>query len=349
MVFSQKHCLIFSIIFFLSLLIPGLYTIATNMQDSTYKKITYLKDNFGGKEFLLERYINFKYYNLHESPQPDKVIIGKDGWLFLGDSFAQGHSISLGLVKFSNSELERITNVIRERKKFLGAHNIKFDIAIAPNKQSVYDKYLLTGKYDPNNNTQLLKKYLKSTIDFDLIDLKEAIDSYKDSVQLYYKNDTHWNGIGAFLAFNMIASYIKKDYPLFSAFSFNDYFVNRVKSEEFDLSAMLKLKIIEDKITLEPKFRENAVMLNPKLGVPFSFTMEKNGYEKRFLNSEKRYKIIIFRDSFTSALIPYFKENFNYSLFLWDYDFNKKLILEEKPDIVLYIVAERLIGTAFLE
>ena len=346
---SRKQNAVISVVFFLTLLLPGIYTIATNMQDSIYKNIAYMKDNFGGKDYLLEKYIKFKYYTLHESPQPDKVIIGKNGWFFLGDFFEKGHSVSLGLTKFSKSELEKIAGIIQERKNFLDVHNIKFYIAIAPNKQSVYDKYLLEGRYNPDNSIQVLKRYLKDKINFNLIDLKEAIDPFKDSLQLYYKTDTHWNGIGAFLAFNKISAIIKNDYPLFTPYTFNDYIVKRTKLEGHDLSEMLKMKIDEDEITLEPKFSKTGIAQVSKLKIPFNFGMEKKSYEKRFINAKKKYKILVFRDSFTTAMVPYFKENFGSSLLVWDFNFNKQLILEEKPDIVLYIIAERLVNIAFLK
>ena len=245
--------------------------------------------------------------------------------------------------------LEKIAGIIQNRKDFLDVHNIKFYIAIAPNKQSVYDKYLLEGRYNPDNNIQLLKRYLKDKINFNLIDLKEAIDPFKDSLQLYYKTDSHWNGIGAFLAFNKLSAVIKDDYPLFRPYTFDDYLVKRTNCVRHDLSEMLKMKIWEDEITLEPKFAENGIVQDSKLKIPFNFGMEKKSYEKRFMNTKKKYKILVFRDSFTTAMVPFFKENFGSSLLLWDFDFNKQLILEEKPDIVLYIIAERLVNTAFLK
>jgi hypothetical protein len=42
-------------------------------------------------------------------------------------------------------------------------------------------------------------------------------------------------------------------------------------------------------------------------------------------------------------MLPYLKESFGESLFIWDIKLSKKLIEQEKPDIIIQIIAERTI------
>ncbi len=53
---------------------------------------------------------------------------------------------------------------------------------------------------------------------------------------------------------------------------------------------------------------------------------------------------VVFRDSFFMGLLPFFAENFNHAVYRWSFDFDEKLIDTEKPDLVIYELAERYLG-----
>ena len=52
-------------------------------------------------------------------------------------------------------------------------------------------------------------------------------------------------------------------------------------------------------------------------------------------------KLVMFRDSFGSALVPLLAEHFQRSVFLWQYDFDPAVILQEKPDYVVWLMTSR--------
>lgn len=327
----------------------NIYGLFAFKQKTIILSLVSLRDNFPGKEYFVSKYNSIKLNCFHENPIPGRIIIGKDGWYFLGDFFEKGNSISLGLTKYNEQELELVSNKILERNSFLAKLNIKFYVAIAPNKQSVYDKYLFEGKYDTANNTQLLKIKLKNKYNFGLIDLKENLDLLKDSIQLYYKTDTHWNGLGAFIGFSRICSEIRKDFPEFSPWKIEDYSIKKAPPFQLDLTALLKVPVLEEGLILEPKFSPTGIRKASVLQIPYNFIFDKSWYEYRLENTKKRLKILVFRDSFSSALIDYFKESFGSAILLWDFNFNKQLIIDEKPDIVLYLVSERFVDNAFIK
>ena len=54
-------------------------------------------------------------------------------------------------------------------------------------------------------------------------------------------------------------------------------------------------------------------------------------------------KILVIRDSFGDQLIPFLKEPFSESVFIfdgWDYGLNKEIIETVKPDIVIFLGLE---------
>ena len=52
-------------------------------------------------------------------------------------------------------------------------------------------------------------------------------------------------------------------------------------------------------------------------------------------------KLVMFRDSFGSALVPFLAEHFRRSVFLWQYDFDPAVILRERPDYVVWLMTSR--------
>ena len=341
----DKLLIALTFIVFMAFCIGGIFHYRS---DSIFNLLVLLKTNFIGKETLLQNYNNLKLFTLKENPLPDRVIIGKNGWMFLGDYFEKGNSISLGRIRYSNYDLANISRNILSKKAFLDAANIKFYVAIAPNKQSIYDNYLPDGKYDPQNCTQQLIKYMALNHSFNIIDLRECLINIKDSTLLYYKTDTHWNDLGAFLGFNQICSTLKVDFgEKIPSFNINDFSIEKTIPETLDLSKLLKVDCKEEKIILHPNFVPTGKRINSCLKVPYYWNLGENQFEYRFMNEHRKLKILVFRDSFSSALLEYFKEGFYMSVLIWDSYFDKEIILKEKPDIVLYVVAERLINNAF--
>ena len=69
------------------------------------------------------------------------------------------------------------------------------------------------------------------------------------------------------------------------------------------------------------------------------------GYEMRFTNKKLKsgLKILFIRDSFSRQMMPFIREVFAESVFIfdaWRYQFNKPIIDAVKPDIVVYLVLE---------
>ena len=77
--------------------------------------------------------------------------------------------------------------------------------------------------------------------------------------------------------------------------------------------------------------------------VPRGFA-KASEYEMAFEQADTTLPRAVFiRDSYGELLMPYFKENFSRSVFIfdaWQYTFNKEIIEAEKPDIVVLEITE---------
>jgi len=52
-------------------------------------------------------------------------------------------------------------------------------------------------------------------------------------------------------------------------------------------------------------------------------------------------RAVIFRDSFTSQLVPFLSEHFSRAVYVWQNDFDANLVTEEHPDVVIQEIVGR--------
>ena len=58
--------------------------------------------------------------------------------------------------------------------------------------------------------------------------------------------------------------------------------------------------------------------------------------------------MLMFRDSYARHLYPYLAHHFNRSAYLWTTTFDRDLVEQEKPDMVIWELSERFIPTYVL-
>jgi len=164
---------------------------------------------------------------------------------------------------------------------------------------------------------------------FNIIDLGEELYDKKDSVQLYFKTDSHWNDFGAFYGSRILLKRLSEEFPDINYdIRLDDYDIKYDVANQKDLSKMLNLQVKEEYASFTPKDIGLTKKIEKEAGL-------------RFVNPKAKYKILILRDSFSLAMIKFLKDKFGESVFIWGHGFNKELILREKPDIVLREVIER--------
>ena len=75
--------------------------------------------------------------------------------------------------------------------------------------------------------------------------------------------------------------------------------------------------------------------------IPKEYTFNPLMYESRYIKSSQPLKIIMFGDSFSPFLTKFLKEHFREIVVIWGYKFDEKIIIDEKPDIVILEIVER--------
>jgi alginate O-acetyltransferase complex protein AlgJ len=299
----------------------------------------YYKDNFGLRLKYFDLFQFIKADLLKVNPIPQKVVIGTEGWYFLGNSHSDAVAESKGIINFSAQELEALHSKVKAEQAWLEARGIKYYLTVAPNKLTIYGDKLPIVKSSKPTKLEQVRGVLSKDCNF--IDLAGSLATHRnEKLSLYYKTDSHWNDYGSFLGYQSIMERIKQDFPEVELPKLEDFDTTTIGSYD-DLVKMFGKKAPETSFAFKQKRPEQGLEQARQLPLPSDFVMASDWYEKRYKSNVNKLKIIVFRDSFSHALVKYIKEHFGETVFIWSYSLDKELVEREKPDIVLYEIVER--------
>jgi len=342
---NTKKTKIFVIIFAVLIGTPLLFTtlrIRVKPSDSSKKTIGLnFKRDFPLKLDYIHMYSYIKNKVFNTNPFPKKAISVKNNWKFAGNSLSNIILESKGFLNFSKNELELLEKKMIARNSFLRKEGIKFFIAIAPNKLSIYGQLLKIKKTNKPTKLEQLELICKNN-NIGFINLGLKFPNHLDK-RLYHKTDTHWNDYGAFFGFKEAINYIS-DYfsnSNFINYTLNDFTISTIDASVGDLNKMLKENYKEEVFLFDYKNKPIFDTLKKQLQVPLNYKTKPVMYESRFSCNTNKLKILVFNDSFFDTLKKFFINNFGESLYIWNSVFDKNLILLEKPDLVFFELVER--------
>jgi len=172
----------------------------------------FLDDHFGFRFWLASLDSQLRVWV--GSSGSDKVLVGKDGWLFSRDEeLLQEHR---GAVNFEAPEIDAWLRAMRRRQRWLRRQSIQYVFVICPTKYEVYTDELPDWAR-PIGPTRFdaLKEGLRTRTDVDLVDLKPLLRrGRKETTKLLYsKNDTHWTDDGSTMGYRAIMEAVRRYYP----------------------------------------------------------------------------------------------------------------------------------------
>ncbi|MEZ5195806.1 MAG: hypothetical protein R2764_05250 [Bacteroidales bacterium] len=306
----------------------------------------YYNDHFSLRNQLVRFKSNLAIHVFRQSPMPDKVIIGKNDWLYLVKDELDTYR---GKLQLQEEELKKLANEVVRRRDYLDNRGIKMYFVIAPTKYTIYPEFLpaYVKRIRPLNRTDQVKQALLEA-GIGVLDLRDSLKLAKEKHMLFYKTDNHWNNLGSFVAYRSILSEIRKDFPELPVLDWNDFTIeehSRLGGNTADLMNLM-MAFNDTEYNLQPNGIRKAQKM-PDVGYPApQYFGYKDQYEEVYSTGNDSLPDILFiRDSFGNALIPYLTESFNRSVCIfdaWNYTANEHIIENEKPDIVLYVVLESL-------
>lgn len=306
------------------------------------KYTAHFNDHFPYRSEISAANSRLKIKYLDISPNPETVRIGKDGWLFFSEKNVR--EVSRGEVIYTDNELVNIRKNLEKHEKNINGLGAEFYVFIPPLKHSIYkEKLPISMQRGVMNKHVQLMKYLKDYSNLNVIDVYPALMAKKDSVDLYYQTDTHWNQLGAFYAYQEFINEIHKKFPsVGKPKTENDYTIDINEEYTGDLLQMINIYDVFTRkvLIMNPTFTKKAS--ERRIEIP-QFTESKySSFESPLLAEKPR--LLMYRDSYSEYLFKHISEHFSYYGLSWTQKISVGKIKEVKPDIVVFETMERFIN-----
>ncbi|MCP5052805.1 MAG: hypothetical protein GY940_36895, partial [bacterium] len=315
-----------------------------------FKQYTsYYNDHFVFRGDLIYLNNRFKTGLLRVSPK-SRVVMGKEGWLFLGAKPNRPGTIDYyrRLTLLTQPGLESWKRMLEQRWKWLADRGIEYLFLIAPNKNTIYPEYMPDHIRPVRQQSRMdqLMVYLKEHSSVPVLDLRGPLNDAKDDYPVYSRTDSHWNDYGAYVVSREIIKYISR-FPAFrdaprvvQSLGLSHFKIETVDHVGGDMAGILSLH--------EEVMREDTVKMVLKGGWTFSggklpriSQFVRQGYSEQ--NGVLLPNIVMVHDSFYKRLKPFISQQFSRVVYIWDWDMNfyPAVIDREKPKLVIDEMAER--------
>jgi hypothetical protein len=173
----------------------------------------YYTDHFGLRKLLIGTYRLALFHVLRTSPNPAVVVGRSNGgqrWLFYDGTIANdgiGFESLLGKKPYTDQELALIAGNLTRWTELAQRNGVKLLILPIPDKQSIYPENLprrlqpTAGSRSRLDQFWTMAEKLKGV---PLIDIRSALRTAKQTKQVYYATDNHWNEQGALIAYQLL-------------------------------------------------------------------------------------------------------------------------------------------------
>lgn len=258
----------------------------------------------------------------------------------------------------SDYAFDSLKDRVSSRLNQLHAVNPKAEIIylIIPSSMSVYPE-LVPASYGTQASVTKLDKTVSALKagGATVIDLKKLFAGHKnDEKPLYYKLDSHWSDYGAFVAYTELFNHISKKFNAAAPRKADEFNWNPGYYESGDMSYYLAPNASEA-VNNQRKIKEYAYY-RKFISAPSSITSIQRYRSSTMLcysdsmtwenvirtGRSELPSCVVMRDSYSTQIYDLIAERMNNTHFLgmWNYTWDNWLINDEKPDYVIYVIAE---------
>lgn len=301
----------------------------------TEKIENYFTDHIGFRNTLVSLANRVRIRILGANSVTTKIIEGKEGWLFYNPRGHDGDPMGeyLGTVTYTQEDLDTLLTFMKRADEVCREVGTEFFVIIAPNKAEVYGELYLPDYYrkrEGPGRADLLVNNIGENSEIKCTYVKDELIKYRDTEYTYFKHDTHWTDLGAYLAY-------RDWYEKYTGIVLPDIEEADRKEAPYcnDLSLQLGVELEEETYYTIDLGRDIEYTEHPEAAdvdyIP-CFSTNLNGK-----------KAIMYRDSFLGYIQPYLLQDFETSMIyprqMSEEDF--EIIRNEKPDVVIFEMVER--------
>ena len=296
----------------------------------------YYNDHLPFRDQLIRLGSGIEYY-IFKGSSNQNVIRGREEWLFYNSSLDDNPIEAYkGMALFTEEELARIADNLTHTQTVLAAQGTEFVLFIAPNKERIYAEHMPAyyGAPAENYRAKQLTEYLRENTDIRVVYPYEELMEAKEQSprRLYYRLDTHWNYIGAYVGCAALAKELGVSMPELSGLT-----VTETEPTICDLADMINLRAL---LNTDPDYvlsgYDQHGLVTDRHELTGVYAYHCTGADPR--------KLFMVRDSFADAMDDFLASQFDKSVMVHYSSYSHEQALAENADIYVYETVERRVG-----
>lgn len=259
---------------------------------------------------------------------------GRDGFLFHRDHDA--HDQLSATIVLRERQIRIWTEALESRFAWCRDNGAAARFLIIPEKHVVYaDKLPLFTRVSPHRPAMQLLGALQGTVKDRTIYPVDALKAASLVQPTYLRTDTHWNAHGAHVAYRALTESLRDEIALETVAE--DDLTWRQRPFVGDLGV---------RFAREQGESRSVLVQNPDHALIFQNHNFGRGAVHVYENKRRDLPhCVLFRDSFSNALIPYLMHGFSRLVAVSSLSCHYDLLEQEKPDVVLFAAIERFLAT----
>lgn len=303
----------------------------------------YYDDNLGLRTPIIRAFALLQISLFGVSPN-DKLIIGKDGWLFFGDSNSVAHY--RGVAPLSPWQLKHWASVLEGRQQWLQDRGIAYLLVLVPDKNLIYGEYMPDSlpRVGDTHPLDQLSSYLQANTDVHVLDLRPDLEAAKVNGRIYHRTDSHWNDVGAYVAYSAILNRLAELVPALRQAKPVPVETRVREGPGMGLARIVGLAPLLREEILEATPSEPRARVKPEFRKGYDQLVMQQRSFAHGVEDRSLPRAVMFRDSFANALVPYLSEHFHRILYVWQRDLDSRVVLVEQPDVVIQQIVGRFLG-----
>jgi hypothetical protein len=276
---------------------------------------------------------DLKWSVVSEDRENEKVMAGREGWLYLRRDSNDILSQHTGKLRFADEQLSGWRQVLAERMRESERFGAIWSCLVPPDKESVYPEYL------PRKIVPVERRPIHEFLDVavaagaPVIYPIHRLQEEKPEFEVYPKVDTHWNFRGAFVGYRALCeNLLAQGVDLEMLEEQEIRWVER--PTEGDLGGKVRPSPIVG-TTIVPIFDRSSGRLVADNEVV------NHGRVVCFEQTRPGLRCVVFGESFTPLMLPFLKETFQRLVFVHTSMFVREILEQERPDVIVSLPTER--------
>jgi alginate O-acetyltransferase complex protein AlgJ len=283
--------------------------------------------------FLLSRKRSVEWTVLSPPLEREKVMFGKEGWLFLRRDTNDVIGQQTGRVKLNRRKRQGWSRVLKRRVEAIGRSSAEWECLVIPDKEFVYPEHLpeevVPASQRPVHDFLRVAEATGAPVTYSL----EALQAAKGRGELFSRTDSHWNQRGSFVAYQLLCRCLAQ-----RGLAVPSLTEDTISWSQAMAPGGLGMKLYPQAISATTR----ANLATHSGALVFDNRIQNHGrvmiFEQR---NEDGLSCLVFGESFVQNLLVFLKESFRRIVYVHTSMLVDEIVDLEQPDVVLSVPLER--------